>query len=110
MYLAMMLEDQLIDAGYDVLRAGRLDEAMDVAADSRIDGAILDVNLGGVEVYPLADQLRDRGVPFLFASAYGEAGILPAYRSHPILHKPYRPESIVAAVGSLLDLQDPSRH
>lgn len=63
MCLAMMLEDVLSDAGYDVVRAGRLKDAMNIARREHIDAAILDVNLHGEPVYPLAAQLHESGVP-----------------------------------------------
>ena len=76
MCLAMMLEDVLSDAGYQVVRAGRLNEAMNLAREQHIDAAILDVNLHGEAVYPFASQLQAAGVPFMFASAYAGWGFL----------------------------------
>ena len=86
MNLAMMLEDILEDAGYRVLKAGRLPQALEIVAQSgldeasRIDVAILDINLAGVQVFPLAEILRARSVPFVFTSGYGRDGIPEDYR------------------------------
>lgn len=98
MCLAMLLQDILEDSGYRVLKAARVATALDLAQDPAIDAAILDVNVAGVEVFPVADALRRRGVPFMFASGYGERGLPQAFRGCPVLQKPYDP----AALGTML--------
>jgi DNA-binding response OmpR family regulator len=102
MYLAMMLEDMLVDAGYRVLRAARLKDAVDLARNEAVDAAILDINLDGEPVYPLAAQLRELGIPFMFASAYGKPGIPEEYSTYPVLPKPYPTDGIIPAVQELL--------
>ncbi len=107
MNLAMMLEDILDDAGYRVLKAARLPNALEIVAQSvmdgggRIDAAILDINLAGVEVFPLADILREFGVPFVFTSGYGSDGIPDEYGDSAVLQKPYSPEKIVSIVREM---------
>jgi DNA-binding response OmpR family regulator len=96
--LAMMLQDLLEDAGYEVIKAARVPAALRMAQAEAIDAAILDVNVAGTEVFPVADELRERGVPFMFASGYGERGLPGEYRDFPILQKPYDP----AALGTML--------
>ncbi|WP_166211973.1 response regulator [Cognatiluteimonas telluris] len=96
--LAMMLQDLLEDAGYEVIKAARVPAALRMAQGEPIDAAILDVNVAGTEVFPVADELRERGVPFMFASGYGERGLPGEYRDFPILQKPYDP----AALGTML--------
>jgi DNA-binding response OmpR family regulator len=102
MCLAMMLQDLLEDAGYRVIKAARVAGAMKLAEDESIDAAILDVNLAGKEVFPVADELRRRGVPFMFASGYGERGLPGAFRDTPILQKPYDPAALEAMLSSVL--------
>ena len=108
MNLAMMLEDILNDAGYHVLKAARLPNALEIVAQSslddagRIDAAILDINLAGVEVFPLADILRKRGVPFVFTSGYGKDGLPENYRANAVLQKPYGADSILSTLKALL--------
>ena len=68
MLVAMMLEDMLTDIGYRVVKASRLTKAASLAATADIDCAILDVNLDGETSYPVANALRQRGIPFLFSS------------------------------------------
>ncbi len=108
MNLAMMLEDILDDAGYRVLKAARLPNALEIVAQSgldeagRIDVAILDINLAGVQVFPLAEVLRARGVPFVFTSGYGRDGIPDEYRGSPVLQKPYGADSILSTLQTML--------
>ncbi len=108
MNLAMMLEDILGDAGYRVLKAGRLPQALELVAqfysegEKRIDAAILDINLAGVQVFPLADALLARGVPFVFTSGYGRDGIPEDYRDSAVLQKPYGADSILSTLQGLL--------
>ena len=108
MYLAMMLEDILVDAGFHVLRAARLEDALRLAAGEHVDVAILDINLNGEAVYPVAAKLQDQGVPFMFASAYGQPAIPAEYQEHPVLPKPYPVSRIVPALQELLDAHPPS--
>ena len=98
MCLAMMLQDLLEAAGYHVIKASRVAAALSMAEDEDLDAAILDVNVAGHDVFPVADQLRRRGVPFMFASGYGDRGLPGEFRGYPMLQKPYDP----AALGSML--------
>ena len=94
MVVAIMLEDILTDLGCKVVRAGRVAKALQLVATSGIDGAILDVNVAGEPVYPVARELRRRGVPFVFSSGYGYDGVSPEYRDRPTLSKPFRQEEL----------------
>jgi CheY-like chemotaxis protein len=102
--VALMVEEMLIDLGYDVPHVvGRLERALAVAASELFDGAVLDVNLGGSAwSFPVADLLLGRGVPVLFATGYGRAGIPPAYGAVPVLEKPLRIEVLGDTVARLL--------
>ena len=82
--IRMLLEDMLADLGYEVAAAvGTLAEASDVAANGDFDAAILDVNLDGQEIYPVADILANRGLPFVFVTGYGERSLREPYRRAP---------------------------
>ena len=89
MCLAMMLEDLLLDAGYEVRKAARLPVALQLVEAERFDAAILDFNIAGKEVFPVADALGARGTPFVFTSGYGDNGVPAQYRQYPMLQKPY---------------------
>ncbi len=103
MFVAMLVEDILSNAGYRVIKAARVDTALAlVAANDVIDAALLDINLNGVEVFPVALKLRDLGVPFVFASGYGREGLPADFHDSPVLQKPYLPDALKAAVAALL--------
>jgi PAS domain S-box-containing protein len=87
--VAMMMKDMLAELGYDVLGAfGSTAEAVSAALANEIDAGILDVNLGGDMVYPVADLLARRGVPFVFVTGYGAESIDGRYAQVPVLQKP----------------------
>ena len=78
------------------------DQALDAfSAVGRIDAAVLDINLRGDDVYPVADVLRARGVPFVFATGYDAASIPEPYRSVARWEKPFDPSALVAALPAL---------
>src|SRR4051812_14050294 len=89
--VAMLVEDMLADLGCEVVGpVADLDEALKLVGDEQIDCAVLDVNLAGKPIFPVADALKAKGVPFAFASGYGEAGVRDDHRGAPILQKPFR--------------------
>ena len=100
--IRMLLEDMLADLGYGVAAsAGGLNEAMILAKESEFDLAILDVNLNGDPVYPVADLLMQRGVPFAFSTGYGERGLPEPYRGRPTLQKPFQLENLESILTSI---------
>jgi CheY-like chemotaxis protein len=89
--VSMLVEDMLGDLGCVVVGpAAEIEEALKLANDAEIDAALLDVNLGGRPIFPVADALKARGVPFAFASGYGEAGLSEGHRGALVLQKPFR--------------------
>jgi two-component sensor histidine kinase/DNA-binding response OmpR family regulator len=87
--VAMMIEEILTGLGLCVAGPfGTAAEAMAAAGDEDVDAAILDVNLGGELIYPLADALAARGVPFVFVTGYGAESIDSRFAHVPILQKP----------------------
>ncbi len=79
--LAMYLEDLLTGLGHEVVFA------------------ILDINVAGTNSFPVADILRQRGIPFAFASGYGAEGFLDGYRDEPALRKPYAQEDLERTIA-----------
>lgn len=99
MAIALLLQSMLVGFGCTVLGPiARLDKALDIAQREAIDLAILDVNINGREVYPVAAALSARGIPFVFATGYGRAGLRPPYRDRPTLQKPYRSDDLREAI------------
>jgi CheY-like chemotaxis protein len=102
--IRMLLEDMLAELGYTIAAAAaRLDEALEAAQNADFDIAILDVNLNGQPISPVADVLAARGMPFIFATGYGERGLPDAYRDRPTLKKPFQLGSLKRALQSALD-------
>ena len=102
MMVSMLIEDMLTDLGCTVVGpAARLDEAIELATTSEIDCAVLDVNLGGQPIFPLADLLRERGRPFAFATGYGDAGVRDVDKGTPVLQKPFREGDLARVLGEL---------
>ena len=102
MMVSMLIEDMLTDLGCSVVGpASRLDEAVELAKTSDLDCAVLDVNLGGQPIFPLADLLRERGKPFAFATGYGDAGIRDIDKGTPVLQKPFREGDLARVLGEL---------
>jgi DNA-binding response OmpR family regulator len=102
MMVSMLIEDMLADMGCTVVGpASRLDEALELAKVSEIDCAVLDVNLGGQPIFPLADLLRERACPFAFATGYGDAGLRDVDRGAPVLQKPFREGDLARVLGEL---------
>jgi CheY-like chemotaxis protein len=102
MMVSMLIEDMLDDLGCKVIGpASRLEEAIELANTVEIDCAVLDVNLGGQPIFPLADILRAKGRPFAFATGYGDAGLREADRGSPVLQKPFREGDLARVLGEL---------
>ncbi|WP_437588535.1 response regulator [Sorangium sp. So ce1000] len=87
--IASSLEDVLTDLGCVVIGpALNMKDAIRLALAAEIDGASLDVNIAGEKVYPVADILSERGIPFVFLTGYGKAGLRESDLSRPVLQKP----------------------
>lgn len=93
--IRMLFEDMLDELGHSIDGvAGRLEEALELARLSQCDFAILDVHLNGVEVYPVAEVLAERGIPFIFATGYAGAELPEKFRGRPTIQKPFQPERL----------------
>ena len=104
--LALDLELALRDAGADVIGpAMRLRDGLAlVGEDTEIDVAVLDVDLAGEEVFPLADRLAARGIPFLFHTGHADRVELRGrFREVPLCRKPMQPAALIDQLEALLD-------
>jgi CheY-like chemotaxis protein len=101
--IAMLVEDMLADLGCSVVGpAHELASALELAKGGGIDAALLDVNLAGQPVFPVADALRARGVPSIFSTGYGEAGLRDVDAGAPVLQKPFRAGDLARALTAAL--------
>ena len=102
--IRMLLEDMLGELGYTVAaEAARIEEALEAAKNADFDIAILDVNLNGQPISPVADALVARGMPFVFATGYGERGLPEPYRDRPTLKKPFQMDGLKQMLQTALD-------
>jgi len=101
--IAELWEMALTDAGCEVLGPfPHIDPALRAIATAKIDAALLDVNLRGRTVLPVAAALAERRVPFLFVTGYGPAGVPAPYRDRPVLTKPCPLPTLITAFVELV--------
>jgi CheY-like chemotaxis protein len=105
--LALELESGLVESGALVVGvAADLDEALGLLS-LNFDVAVLDVNLNGRLVTPVADALATRGTPFIFATGRGDPSVGPAHAAAPVVRKPYNVHQIAGALAAAMSK---SRH
>jgi DNA-binding response OmpR family regulator len=73
-----------------------------MACEEKPDVALLDVNLAGVSSYPLANKLRERDCPIVFATGYDESSVAPEFSGAPVLQKPIEPEMLIQALANVV--------
>ncbi len=104
MLIAMHLEQILLGAGVkEIITTASVAEALHSLRNDQPDVAILDVNLGGETSEALAQDLKRRSIPFMFATGYGD-NMIPAHKfpRTPVVQKPYEAATIIAHLGRLL--------
>lgn len=107
--IALMIQDMLEELGCEVVGpVAQIEPALALADGEEIALALLDVNLDGEEVYPVADRLQQRGVPIIFLTGYGNAGVDARYRQCPVLTKPFPPAGLKGAVTALMQRAPPA--
>ena len=101
--IRMLIQDMLDDLGHTLAgEAARIDEALKLASQAEFDVAILDVDLNGQPIWPVAEVLVARGLPFVFATGYGQRGVPEPYRGTPTLRKPFDADALEQAITAVL--------
>ena len=101
--ISFLLEDMLGDLGAsDVRHAGNVQTALAYLETHKPDLAVLDVNLGGERVYPVAEKLTALGVRFIFTTGYGRSGMEPRWQDSPVIQKPFNVEGMTQALRLLV--------
>ena len=102
--VAMLLETMLEDMGCELFgTASRVPEALEMlSGDDLPDGALLDVNVAGETVYPVAELLKAKGIPMVFSTGYGQGGLAEGWDDQPSLQKPYTEPMIQQALMQAL--------
>ncbi len=103
--ISMLLEDMLLDFGCEVVGpAARLSKALEMAESESFVVAILDVNVAGEPIYPVAEAIVRRGLPLVFSTGYGGAGIREPFRDRPVVQKPFSQQdlkrTLIAAIAA----------
>jgi DNA-binding NarL/FixJ family response regulator len=102
MIVALHIENMLRAAGCEIVGpVGTLQVAITLAHEEPLDAAVLDVDLDGEKVYPAAEQLQIRGIPFIFSTGYGESTLPEKWRDHPRLGKPFGREALEQLLKAL---------
>ena len=101
--IIMLVEDALADTGCEIAGvASRFDDAFTKAQTLDFDVAILDVNLNGLRTFPIAEAIKARGIPFVFATGYGATSVPDGLNAVPILQKPFASRDLERALRQAL--------
>ncbi|MCH8684996.1 response regulator [Pedomonas mirosovicensis] len=101
--VAIFLEDLLEELGCVVVGcAGQVARALALIEALQPDIAIIDINLAGEPAYPIAEAMKQRGAPFIFATGYGDGAVSPEWQDWPVLHKPYQQSDLEQALVKAL--------
>jgi DNA-binding response OmpR family regulator len=101
MVIALCIKQCLTAQGHEVVGpVARRDEALRYAAAPTFDFALLDVNLAGEQVYPVAATLTRNCIPFAFLSGHGARGLRPEWKHAPLLEKPFSCDALIALAAA----------
>jgi CheY-like chemotaxis protein len=101
--IRMMVADMLEELGFSIAaEAGEINEAIRLAQSTEFDLAILDVNVNGKVISPVAELIKARNRPFIFATGYGSSGLPEEYRDRPALQKPFQLETLARLIDTTL--------
>ncbi len=93
--VALDIKDMLIELGFEVVGPySKVREALAAVTNHNVDAAILDVNLGGELIYPVAERLMAKGVPFMFMTGYGAGAIDERFAHCQVLQKPIQRQAL----------------
>jgi DNA-binding response OmpR family regulator len=89
--ISLLIEDHLMELGCAaVWQANSVETALGILDARKPDFAVIDVNLGGVLCYPIAERLDAATIPFIFVTGYGQKGVAETWARKPTLQKPFR--------------------
>jgi DNA-binding NtrC family response regulator len=97
--IRMMIAGMAEELGHTVVaEAGNINDALTLARTANFEIAVLDINVAGERIEPVAEIVAGRDLPFIFASGYGTAGAPQKFRDRPILQKPFSIERFGKAI------------
>src|SRR6266481_2492973 len=103
--IRLMLADMIEELGHRVVaEAGNIQVGQALAQAVIFDLAVLDINIAGYSIRPVAEIIDRRGLPFFFVTGYGRAGRPEAFRTRPVLDKPILKSKLGEAINSILSI------
>jgi CheY-like chemotaxis protein len=106
--LSLLLEDMLGDLGCRVVGAvSTVAAAIDAIPKVGAGAAILDIKLGDQKSFAVAEALAAHGVPFVFATGYGDGHLEDPWRDRPVLHKPFAQDQLADLLGRVIGNKAP---
>lgn len=101
--ICMLVEEIILAMGHEIVGpAHSVESALKLIETEKIDFATLDVNLGRSLVYPVADKLKEKGIPFVFSTGYGVNGLDDIYKNNPVISKPFTEKMFMAKLGMVM--------
>jgi two-component SAPR family response regulator len=101
--IAVMVEDMLVEMGGEVVGpAATVDDALELARQETLDVAVLDVNVRGQRIDPVAEALMARGIPVLFATGYGEVRLASGVQA-TVIDKPYTQDKLARGIAAAMN-------
>jgi CheY-like chemotaxis protein len=101
--IRMMVVDMIEELGHVVAaEAGQIDQALELAQSADFDLAILDVNVNGKIITSVAELIKNRNLPLIFATGYDAAGVPEEFEEYPALQKPFQLEALAASIEEAL--------
>ena len=100
--ISMLLEDMVSDAGAEIIGPiATFEDALVFARRAEFEVAVLDLNLNGKLSYPIAQAIRERRIPVIFATGYGIHGVRDEFRDCPVLQKPFSLNDFVRLISAV---------
>jgi len=107
--IAMLIEEAITEMGLSLLGpVSRVSRALDLLKTNTPACAVLDINVAGEPVHPVAQLLAERHIPFLFVSGYGEAGLGADLPKRRVIEKPFAIQQLQVAIRKLLEEGTPT--
>ena|ERR1700722_13902180 len=101
--IRIMVVDMIEELGHVLAaEAGQIDQALELAQSAEFDLAILDVNVRDKLITPVAELIKAREIPIIFATGYGSGGLPEGFREFPALPKPFQLETLAAAIDGVI--------
>lgn len=102
--VGMLLGDMVLDSGSEIIGpVARFEEAMALGRTAEFDVAVLDLNLNGTLSSPIAEVVRERGIPIIFSTGHGSEGLRDGFKDCPTLQKPFSQGDFAQAISVACD-------